>query len=282
MPEFFTVATASAAVKIGASLYANKGVIRKQVDRIINRVVDGTLNIIVFGPSGVGKTTLAHCLGIHELKNFEYDMSLGIDEYKLKGTRPGILTVAPGHERARKQWWGQLFGRVAKGGVNGIINVVASGYHSIGGKESYQKSSFFKNGMTPSEFVEAHVAGMKEVELEIMRDLTARIMYAPDELWMLTLVTKQDLWWPDRDGVEAHYAEGQYNDMIEEIVKYRGLQNFHHEYRSVSLVPVNFRTGADEILAETAQGYDQTLIDTNMFETLKALDSFGGAKGAFE
>jgi hypothetical protein len=76
---------------------------------------------------------------------------------------------------------------------------------------------------------------------------------------MLTLVTKQDLWWDRRAEVKDHYEQGDYSSVIERIRKERGTQGFDHDYLSASLEIVNFATKADGNLATTVAGYDQRL-----------------------
>ena len=77
------------------------------------------------------------------------------------------------------------------------------------------------------------------------------------KLWMIILVTKQDLWWSERAAIADYYEHGLYNKSIEEITNKRGQVNFPHEYHAASLIMNNFRSGDGEVLAQTTQGYDR-------------------------
>jgi hypothetical protein len=99
-------------------------------------------------------------------------------------------------------------------------------------------------------------------------------MDAKKKIWMITLVTKQDLWWKDRNEVRRHYMEGPYNEQIKEIANKRGQQNFAHEYLSASLVISNLGTGAGELLAPTTGGYDQNIQFANLRQLFDAVLNF--------
>jgi len=83
----------------------------------------------------------------------------------------------------------------------------------------------------------------------------------------LTIVTKQDLWWPERNEVESHYTTGKYNSIIHGIRAQKGNENFSHEYLSLSNLINNFRIGS-KVYKETTQGYDQLLQLRNLENVL--------------
>ena len=88
---------------------------------------------------------------------------------------------------------------------------------------------------------------------------------------MLTVITKQDLWWPERHTVDRWYSDGDYNGRIADVIQRRGEDNFHHSYISASLVANNFYSGDHELLAQTAEGYDQILRNVNLQNLLTAV-----------
>jgi hypothetical protein len=93
-------------------------------------------------------------------------------------------------------------------------------------------------------------------------------------LWLLSLVTKQDLWYREAAAVEAHYRAGEYNAEVLKVLGQRGAQQFRHELVFASLVISNFLTGAGERLRPNAEGYDQKLqVESlrRLFETVDAL-----------
>lgn len=91
---------------------------------------------------------------------------------------------------------------------------------------------------------------------------------------MLSLISKQDLWWPQRVEVESHYREGEYGTAIQGVLNRVGRLNFRHEYAFSSLVISNFTTGMKETLKPNSEGYDQSLQVASLrrlFETIAAL-----------
>lgn len=105
---------------------------------------------------------------------------------------------------------------------------------------------------------------MRRLELDSLREIVPHLKAALGRLWMITLVTKQYLWWANREAVRRHYAEGEYSALIEEIARARGDDNFRHDYLSASLVLSNLRTDPGEVLASTVAGYDQGLRLANL------------------
>lgn len=91
---------------------------------------------------------------------------------------------------------------------------------------------------------------------------------------MITLVTKQDLWWNDRLDAQRFYTEGEYDEYIRRIVHDRGAQNFSHEYLSASLVINNLVTAAGESLSPTTGGYDQNIQYAHLQRLLETVNNF--------
>lgn len=98
---------------------------------------------------------------------------------------------------------------------------------------------------------------------------------------MLTLVSKQDLWWPQRQEVEKHYREGPYRTELQKLVELVNARQFRHETAFASLVINNFTSGIDEHhperLCPNAEGYDHPLqIQSlrHLFEVVDALKNW--------
>src|SRR3954453_21841015 len=73
---------------------------------------------------------------------------------------------------------------------------------------------------------------------------------------MLTLVAKQDLWWPRRANVEDHYCRGEYGAEVRTILEHQDRRHFRHEFAFASLVISNFVTAGGERLKPNAEGFD--------------------------
>lgn len=234
----------------------------------------GQLRIAIFGPGGTGKTTLGQFLsGKLDFSATKYKQSVEVEEFSLKGDFVCTLIVPPGQARRAITTWPSLYRSLAEGKSAGVINVVCAGYHSFA-EGSYQETKYFTPGMSKAEFLQTYLRACRERELEIIADLTPRLLDAKQRIWMITLVTKQDLWWNDRAGVEDLYENSQYNEFIKRITHERGAQHFQHEYMSASLLINNLVTSAGEVLATTTAGYDQNIQYTHLQLLTETVNNF--------
>jgi hypothetical protein len=118
--------------------------------------------------------------------------------------------------------------------------------------------------MSQAEFMTAFLDEMRRKELASLDHIAPHLSSAKGRLWMMTLVTKQDLWWNQRDRVRNHYQQGPYHERIQALQTQRGQEAFRHEYVSASLVFANLRTEAGETLAPTVGGYDAIIRAANL------------------
>lgn len=151
--------------------------------------------------------------------------------------------------------------------------MVAYGLHSFA-ERGYKETTYYQAGMTKSQFLRSYLDNRRERELEIIRGLKHRLLDAKKKIWMITLVTKQDLWWQDRVDVRDFYTQGEYNTHIVGVTNARGAQNFTHEYLSASLVMRNLGTDKGELLVPTTGGYDQSIQYANLSKLLEPIVEF--------
>ncbi len=162
---------------------------------------------------------------------------------------------------------------ITVGKVQLIIHVVSWGYHSFG-EFSYTNHRLYRQGMTVEQFVGEYARESQNRELEVLRKIQPHISIAEGKKTVLiTLVTKQDLWWNHREQVKQHYTEGDYDRIIAEIRNAQGSRNFIHEYLSASLVMENLVSGANELLIPTTAGYDWRLKFANYKKFLNTIES---------
>lgn len=156
-----------------------------------------------------------------------------------------------------------------------MINVVSWGYESIG-ETSYKETDLFRRdpGQSQEQFLAAYLAEQRGKELAVIAELAHHIKTAEKKIWMITMVTKQDLWWDRRAEVRDYYEQGPYSASIGEIAAARGSQNFRHEFLSASLVIHNFRSGQGEPLAENIGGYDEVIQAQNQANLLRTITAF--------
>ena len=243
--------------------------------RIFDLLKNGELKIAIFGAGGTGKSTLGKLLsGEFELSGLlqTYQESISIEQYKLESNKIGSVIVAPGQKR-REDTWDDLLRTLVGGKIKLIIHVVSWGYHSFG-EFSYTQHRLYQSGMTLEEFLREYAAVCRNRELDVLRRIEPHLSIADQrKTIVITLVTKQDLWWNNRLEVNKHYVEGAYEQLIQNIRNQRGANNFIHEYRSTSLVMENFLSGDNELLIPTTQGYDQRLKVANFRYFLNAIES---------
>jgi ethanolamine utilization protein EutP (predicted NTPase) len=243
-------------------------------ERVFKRLKNGDLKIAIFGAGGTGKTTLGQLLaGSYELSDLPtYRESISMEKYRLDSDSIGSIVVAPGQER-REDTWDDLLLSLASGKVKLIIHVVAWGHHSFG-ELSYKEHPLYKMGMSTDEFIAVYTAERRQRELDVLKKLEPHLSMANQKKTvMITIVSKQDLWWNDRDRVKDHYANGAYEQIIQGIRNKIGSANFIHEYCSASLVMDNFLSGASEMLVPTTGGYDQRLKSANLKNFLSAIEN---------
>lgn len=95
-----------------------------------------------------------------------------------------------------------------KEGLSGIINVVSYGYHEyrIGSSDAIDNYG----NINPS-FLEQH----REYEIKALSEWV-NILGSPSTAgWLITLISKADLWWDHKDVVIKHYESGKYFDYLE-------------------------------------------------------------------
>ncbi len=269
------------AISTGASVFEISEKLSPTVKKIFNLLKNGELKIAIFGAGGTGKTTLGKLLsGEFTLNDLfqNYQESVATEKYKLDGNIVGSVIVAPGQYR-REDTWNDLLRSLSGGEIKLIIHVVSWGYHSLGESSYLQKSSYvqhalYQSGMTPEQFVEVYANDCRKRELDVLSKITPHLSIADQtKTIMITLITKQDLWWRDRLNVKEYYTEGNYEKLIQDIRNKLGSANFVHEYHSTSLVIENLISGNNEFLVLTAQGYDERLKFANFRSFLNNIEA---------
>lgn len=113
----------------------------------------------------------------------------------------------------------------------------------------------------------------REEELRVLRLLTSHFAEVGKKCWLMSIVTKQDLWWPIQDRVEEHYRHGKYGAEIAALLSRLAPAGFRHEFAFASLVIENFVTAKEECLRATARGYDKRCQVNSLRRLIEILDS---------
>lgn len=212
--------------------------------------------VLIVGPGGVGKSTLGSALDGETQESArlvaKYTESTDIEQRSLRGHDSMQVVVLPGQEHRRVSTWGEWEKRIASGEVHGIIHVVSYGYHSIG-LIDIDEHRLWKGDQ--EQFLRDYLEESRNEELNVLRRIGNAIKLSQRPLWLLTVVTKQDVWAPETTEVKQHYQQGAYNKCIEALQP-TDSSRFRHELVLASLVISNFKTTSGKTLRSNSQGYD--------------------------
>ena len=262
-------------VSVGLSIYANRQEIIQTLKRFRRFIQGGRWRVPVFGAGGTGKTTLARFLAGEsdtDVAISHFRASILSETFTLPGSVPVVFIVAPGQDRYRSTNWPELYKLLSSSKARTVINVVSWGHHSVA--LEYKAHGLYSEGLQPSEFKNRYLDHNRRDEIVALNELVPHLESTTHPLSMITLVTKQDLWWQQRNDVKRYYEDGDYGDRIRRIEQTKGFANFHHEYYYVSLIPLNLETSDRVELAVTTAGYDQRLRIANLNLFVQGLNDF--------
>jgi len=238
----------------------------KEILENISRLL-GNKKIMVIGAGGAGKTSFCEFFSPQHSVRFDYDMSRKVESYNLD---IGKLDNYPGQEERLNEKWNDIFKKINQDYYCGIIYVTAYGFHnlttSVKTYEKRQRFTFDK---------EVYLNERRSVEIELLKKLIQGLKQSRKDIWMLSLTTKQDLWFSDREEVYNFYRHegGEYKSAIDEIKDHHG-NKFSHEYAFLSVISRKFVDSEDNIIQTFSENYDdknreKSLID--FFYTLEIL-----------
>jgi len=167
--------------------------------------------VFVLGSTGVGKTNFLLSLrkepppAISHQDRTEFvtshTLDIGNNLFVFVDT-PG----QPGHESRR----GQAIRSAQRVKTTGVINVVSYGYHE------YRRGSegiVGAGGSVDSTFLTER----REAEIAALAEWLPVLGSVHTISWMVTLVTKADLWWDRRDEVLDYYTSGNYARALQSV-----------------------------------------------------------------
>ncbi|WP_146157842.1 Rab family GTPase [Enhygromyxa salina] len=247
----------SEALSVTATAVKNRRVIRDAFVQLWSLITRGHVRVVVFGSAGAGKSTLGAVLAGEEVPA-EYEESTRTESYRLDADSWCSVLVPPGQEGLRASTWSDLSRYVTNGESTIVLHVVCWGLTAIEPLGYREVEGIYREGMDPRSFVDAYSQHRRAHEIETLKGLSSKLELAPKKLSLLTVITKQDLWWGQREMVRVHY-ETDYAPHLASLRQQIGDQNFSHKFWSASLLGKNMKDGEGTLLVPTAEGYDDQL-----------------------
>jgi energy-coupling factor transporter ATP-binding protein EcfA2 len=177
----------------------------------IDRLVDALKKkhrIIVLGSTGAGKTNFIDSLTalvpktIGQMERTEFAKHNAIKISK----SPFIFVDTPGqlHHHSRRI---KAIREAMRKKIAGVINVVSFGYHE---GRTGKREALRVDGTIKESFLEKN----RKVEIEALDDWKILLGGRETVDWLITVVTKADLWWNQRDEVLEYYQRGAYYEAL--------------------------------------------------------------------
>lgn len=236
--------------------------LRNYAKRNYDWIAKGETQVAIFGAGGTGKTTFSKVMTSENplLVDTTYESNVTQKNVMFPGEVSAKLLVAPGQERYIEDVWPDLFKAMENRRSLAVINLVGFGYHHFD-VDSFQAFGVYKEGMNRDDFLAAYLDDRREVEIDGLKAVAKGMKEVEADVWMLTVVAKQDLWWDDRERVQQHYfstKEDCYSRILQDInddMHERNLR-FSHHFIGASQALANFN-GPDGLpLKLTCAGYD--------------------------
>lgn len=169
--------------------------------------------ILVLGASGTGKTQfvnslmnpLSERLGGRQRTISVQRRKVLVDEY------PFLLLDTPGQQGDEAKRKPEIT-NVLRNPIEGLINVVCFGYHEAaeaGSADALPKSG---RGIANADYLDRR----RRVELALLSEWVP-FLDPTSVRWVLTVVTKADLWWPDDKRIQTHYERGPYAARLDDF-----------------------------------------------------------------
>jgi GTPase SAR1 family protein len=164
-------------------------------------------NFLFLGPTGVGKTNLIESLRTNvpvDIDRMNRTLDSSTKALKVDNTILRFIDV-PG-EIGKKDIRLDVIRRQFSGKITGIVNVTTYGYH--------EHASGNKSDALTREHTAKHqwLRDHRRMEIEATEEWVKEFSHLRSSKGLITIITKADLWWTQRDTVLKYYGdkEGEY------------------------------------------------------------------------
>ncbi|MGL6076363.1 MAG: hypothetical protein ACRC8S_19595 [Fimbriiglobus sp.] len=268
-----------------AAKTVTKGIISAVFDFIKNwrkkpsGIPSNSPGILIIGPGGVGKTTLARVLSGEQSSILEpigvVERSITFEETQLQGREDVSVITLPGQDRALVSSWKSALSQLVLGKYRGIILVSCYGYHKLP-QASFKEHSTARDHPTKTAFLDKYLSDRRQAEINLLRDLANSISLTQGKIWLLSVVSKEDLWSESALEVREHYEQGEYSKVIHDIANAKGAELFHHEIAYGAMAIMNFATEQEPTLVKNTAGYDQVRLAKSVMSVFQIVYKLKG------
>jgi len=231
---------------------------------------------VIFGAGGVGKSTLLRFLAgeFRETTDVpgEYKESWESEKAEVMFGKRAIAYALPGQRLRRATLWGNPKVRLETGKIDGIVIVSSFGYHDLGRLPLHEQELY--DPEAPEDFLEKYLLANRADEREIRHQLAAccRARKKKQKLWVLEVITKQDLWFDEAIQVRTEYLPTMKDLIFAEPTDFDEA-DIHVETVYVSFRIHPFKSVGGEVLKNSSPQYTSNLQAEGLKELEKAVNA---------
>jgi hypothetical protein len=235
--------------------------------------------VAVAGNAGAGKTRIWSQL---TRTPAAYDMSVATDDgYMMRLTarhRLALITIPGQISRPRAIAMDEVFD--VRRRLSGVIYVASYGYDHVWPNEADQVASTLRPHdlrRLRSYNRRQELSNFTDVRNAILKKFLRQPDLAPT--WLLVLVNKLDLYWPEADAAWGYYqpnSNSRFNSMAQELVQRMGTASLNYRVLPVAARPIgfNFQSSRGSITAPSYLSQDQCAASIRcLVDTLGELDA---------